>query len=1303
MNINSRALNVLVLFVLVLGPTFAHAATPTLGAHALAFLPCDSTSTLSTTPVITQSSGSTILSWVGRGVIGSFTSATFPTDNKGNAYNILGSVNSYAPTWPGSGETLYGIPLAMGGANHIFTVPQPLSDETTLAAVEVKNGGIIQDVQWNKTTSDASTATSLNVTTTGPATLVAVWAGDSDGGVPGYVAAQPNNGFTVVDSQLYAHCGVETVLATKDVSVPGTYNVTWTHSPNQGAHLWLVAVQTASTSNPISTTTPIFQDDMSTITGGTRSFPNAIGSISSVNPFTSASAAYLNASIPAGSAQSTNLVNYTPSSAANSWSALAGTMTVGTTTYTTLNGGFDIFVRPGAGITSVGSWFRPVDVTQISGTSGMRIIFNGLSTNRLQLAVKTGSSAGLGATPGVFDKSDTFALPGAITTSIPGTFTPGGILHMAVTFSTAPSGQITMKVFEVAGAGAIDTSSDTVGVGNLLAKQSFYANAAAIGPNALPTGAWTMTARTDNGQPFATATTVDYEGLRMYNSVPANFPALLVAAPLVAGDRIVTTANLNVRGTASASGALLGTQAAGTLGTVTDGPVVADGYVWWQVNYDTGVDGWSVQDYLNKTTPIPTVVVSASSTSITSGESSLITWDSTNATSCTGTNFSTGNAMSGSLSVTPATTTTYTLTCTGAGGSASQSTTVTVTTQGAPTPLGISGTWNLIFDDEFNGTTLDTSVWCPTWVVASSCTQISVPINAQMISAYDPAQVSVSGGTLNLTAVNNPVTVGGTTYQYRSGMVQTQGIKGNPAKFEFAYGVAEARVYSPASSGTDMANWPAWWLDGQNWPYDGEIDIFEGFKTACYAFHSWSAQYGDQDWQDPAKSGCPGGNYTGWHTYGAQWENNKIDFYYDGVKVGTVTKEITASPEYLLFNYAVGNRADTPISVPSTMKVDYVRVWKGTATGGTAIPVNTAIPTISGTPQVGQTLTANPGTWTNNPTSYAYQWYKENNIIIPGATAQTYTPVAADAGAHLYLSVIATNAGGPSVAAWAAWTNVVGAAPAPVAIFQDDMTTITGGTRTFPNAIAGISSTNPFTPAGAAYLNANIPAGSAQSTNLITYTPSSAANSWAAMAGTVTVGTTTYTTLNGGFDLFVRPGSGITAGNSWLRPIDITQISGSTGMRIIFNGITNNRVQMMIKTGSTTGLGANPGVFDKGDTFGLPGAMTVSAPAAFTLGGTMHFGVTFSTDTAGKITMKLFGVSGTGAIDTSSDTVGVGNLLGQQTFYANAAAIGPNALPTGAWTMTARSDNGQPFTAATTVDYETIRLYDSKPGAFPGI
>jgi hypothetical protein len=86
----------------------------------------------------------------------------------------------------------------------------------------------------------------------------------------------------------------------------------------------------------------------------------------------------------------------------------------------------------------------------------------------------------------------------------------------------------------------------------------------------------------------------------------------------------------------------------------------------------------SMDEFFTSGVPAPTATLSANPTSIPSGQSSTLTWGSTNATSCTGTNFSTGNAVSGSVTVTPLTTTTYSLGCTGAVGSASASATVTV-------------------------------------------------------------------------------------------------------------------------------------------------------------------------------------------------------------------------------------------------------------------------------------------------------------------------------------------------------------------------------------------------------------------------------------------------------------------------------------------------------------------------------------------------------------------------------------------------------------------------------------------------
>jgi hypothetical protein len=75
---------------------------------------------------------------------------------------------------------------------------------------------------------------------------------------------------------------------------------------------------------------------------------------------------------------------------------------------------------------------------------------------------------------------------------------------------------------------------------------------------------------------------------------------------------------------------------------------------------------------------VSTVALTASPTSITSGQSSTLTWISTNVTSCTGTGF-TASGASGSASVSPTTNTTYSVTC----GSASASATVIVRTQRA--------------------------------------------------------------------------------------------------------------------------------------------------------------------------------------------------------------------------------------------------------------------------------------------------------------------------------------------------------------------------------------------------------------------------------------------------------------------------------------------------------------------------------------------------------------------------------------------------------------------------------------------
>lgn len=78
----------------------------------------------------------------------------------------------------------------------------------------------------------------------------------------------------------------------------------------------------------------------------------------------------------------------------------------------------------------------------------------------------------------------------------------------------------------------------------------------------------------------------------------------------------------------------------------------------------------------------------------------------------------------------------------------------------------------------------------------------------------------------------------------------------------------------------------------------------------------------------------------------------------------------------------------------------------------TGAPVNTVAPALSTTtPLTGTAVTVSTGTWTNSPTSYAYQWYyADANAIIADATASSYTPVSADGTHTLACTVTAVNA-----------------------------------------------------------------------------------------------------------------------------------------------------------------------------------------------------------------------------------------------------------------------------------------------------
>jgi hypothetical protein len=101
-------------------------------------------------------------------------------------------------------------------------------------------------------------------------------------------------------------------------------------------------------------------------------------------------------------------------------------------------------------------------------------------------------------------------------------------------------------------------------------------------------------------------------------------------------------------------------------------------------------------------------------------------------------------------------------------------------------------------------------------------------------------------------------------------------------------------------------------------------------------------------------------------------------------------------------------------------------------------PANTSLPLVSGIAQVSQFVTAAPGTWSNAPTTFAYQWQRCDPTggactDISGATGQSYSVTTADVGQTLRVAVTARNKYG-SASAPSAPTAVVSVAGAPVDI-----------------------------------------------------------------------------------------------------------------------------------------------------------------------------------------------------------------------------------------------------------------------------
>ncbi|MGY3038757.1 hypothetical protein ACVWWQ_000344 [Rhodanobacter sp. TND4EL1] len=217
------------------------ASVPSLGAHTLlAQSEGFGTNPAVTAPITTQAHGSSLIVFNG----GYSSASAPPVDSYANHWKQVGSTVPYGNGYGDRFDVKAYLALsAKGGAHHTVSIakPEEAAGEISVPFIEILHGGVLQDVAQNYPPT-SMVMTSGRVTTTGPAALVAVWWGD--GGIT-HMRAVPNNGFAVIDSFLMLpdNSGVQCAVAFKQVRAAGTYDVSWTGVPVQGAILWLFAFQ----------------------------------------------------------------------------------------------------------------------------------------------------------------------------------------------------------------------------------------------------------------------------------------------------------------------------------------------------------------------------------------------------------------------------------------------------------------------------------------------------------------------------------------------------------------------------------------------------------------------------------------------------------------------------------------------------------------------------------------------------------------------------------------------------------------------------------------------------------------------------------------------------------------------------------------------------------------------------------------------------------------------------------------------------------------------------------------------------
>ncbi|MHB1005751.1 MAG: glycoside hydrolase family 16 protein [Chloroflexota bacterium] len=245
-------------------------------------------------------------------------------------------------------------------------------------------------------------------------------------------------------------------------------------------------------------------------------------------------------------------------------------------------------------------------------------------------------------------------------------------------------------------------------------------------------------------------------------------------------------------------------------------------------------------------------------------------------------------------------------------------------------PVGQTGPWHLVFQDEFDGSTLDSGAWIPCYPWYNPATGCTSEGNDEL-QWYLPKRVKVQDGALTLSV--QPERYRGTDgilYAYTSGLVSSAAYPATGPGFAFQYGYAEARLKIPTGRGLS----PAFWLSPADGSWPPEIDIAERVGGTSPNKIEMVLHYPlPQGGHDFDTTHFAGPDFSAeWHDFGVEWTPTSVTWYIDGVARKTYTKleNIPRKAMHLIFSLAVrGDQSpDENVKFPAIFSVDYVRVWQ---------------------------------------------------------------------------------------------------------------------------------------------------------------------------------------------------------------------------------------------------------------------------------------------------------------------------------------------------------------------------------------